>query len=224
MQNVRSSTAWFTLIIFINLALFQSKNAFSQEFEDPIAGHVFLGEMNMENNSPDVDGGDYKITIFGVDAQRPLNTDRVRYGLEVGGLFSLDSEARQFRASSGSAGGSVSVSVDINSLMIDFFYGAYMALHLTDWLRFYAGGGPLLIYGRRETEPEESATEEDSTETESGLGAGVYVRAGIDVYFTHNVGLNAGVRITQTTLSFEDTPGKVDIEGWQYYAGLAFHF
>jgi hypothetical protein len=37
-------------------------------------------------------------------------------------------------------------------------------------------------------------------------------------------GLNIGARINETTLTFEDTAGNVDIEGLQYYFGIAFRF
>lgn len=141
-------------------------------------------------------------------------------------LFSLDSSLRRLSASSGSGGGSASVSIDIRSLLVDFFFGGYVALEPVRWLRLYIGAGPLLIYGRREFEPEAPVPEpfSDETESDSSIGAGLYARAGIDILFTDYFGLNAGARITETTLRLEDTADKVDIEGWQHYAGLAFHF
>ncbi len=38
------------------------------------------------------------------------------------------------------------------------------------------------------------------------------------------IGFHVGARISESTLSFEDTAGKVDVNGWQYYFGIAFRF
>ena len=46
-----------------------------------------------------------------------------QYGFETGALFSIDSDVRNFAASSGSGGGTVAVSVDVNSFLIDYFDG-----------------------------------------------------------------------------------------------------
>ncbi len=224
MKFTGSVEVWTILVICAAICLFSVGEALSQEAKDPMVGHVFDGKMTIENDDPQVDGGDYDINIFGVDAQKPLGRGIFKYGLETGALLSLDSHLRRFSASSGSGGGSASVSIDISSLLIDFFFGGYVALEPVRWLRLYAGAGPLLIYGRREIEPETPVPEPFSYETDSGIGAGLYARAGIDILFTDYFGLNAGARITETTLSLEDTAASVDIKGWQYYAGLAFHF
>lgn len=53
---------------------------------------------------------------------------------------------------------------------------------------------------------------------------GLYARAGVDILLTETFGINAGARVTETTLSFEDTSGEVDLEGWQYSVGMTFRF
>lgn len=226
MKFTGSVEVWTILVIGAAIGLFSVGEALSQETKEPMVGHVFYGRMTTENDDPQVDGGDYDINIFGVDVQKPLGRGIFKYGIETGALFSLDSDLRRFSASSGTGGGSASVSIDIRSLLVDFFFGGYVALEPVRWLRLHIGAGPLLIYGRREIEPEAPTPDpfSDETESDSGIGAGLYARAGIDILFTDYFGLNAGARITETTLSLEDTAGRVDIEGWQYYAGLAFHF
>ncbi len=59
---------------------------------------------------------------------------------------------------------------------------------------------------------------------ECKFGVGLYARAGIDIFLSEQFGLNMGVRINKTTMRFEDEGGEVDIEGLQYYFGLAFRF
>jgi hypothetical protein len=224
MKTNMNTRPWITLIICTAFCLLSADNVLSQETKELLTGHVFYGKMIIPNNDPDLEGGDYEVSIFGVDVQKPIGGRTFRYGIETGALLSLDSDVRRFRASSGSGGGKVAVSVDVNSFLIDYFFGAYLGFEPSKWLQLSVGAGPLLIWGKRETEPEASAPEEITSESESGFGAGLYARAGIDIYLTENFGLNVGVRINETTLSFEDTAGKVDIEGWQYYFGMAFHF
>lgn len=222
---MKPKPAFGTIVMLMAVTwLFFCGTAISQDGTRPYIGHVFFGQMHIENDSPDVDGGDYKFNIFGADAQKPINSGKFRYGLETGVLFSVDSDLRHFSASSGSGGGSASVSIEINSFLIDYFFGGYLAVEPAKWLRLYAGAGPLLIWASRKTEPKDPVPDPYAYESESGLGAGVYARAGLDIFLTDNFGLNAGVRINKTTLSFEDPTGKVDVEGWQYYAGAVVFF
>ena len=108
--------------------------------------------------------------------------------------------------------------------MMDYFFGGYLGLELSKWLRLYVGSGPLLIWGVWETEPKESDSEELDSESEIEFGAGLYARAGMDLFLWEQFGLNAGVRINKTTMHYEEKAGDVDIEGLQYYFGMAFRF
>ena len=53
------------------------------------------------------------------------------------------------------------------------------------------------------------------------FGGGLYARAYIDIYISKIFGVYAGARRVETTLSFEDATGSIDIDGWQYYVGLS---
>lgn len=185
------------LIICVAFYLLIADNGFSQEAKNPLTGHVFYGRMDISNNDPDIKEGDFDIDIFGIDAQKPLGGGTFKYGFETGALFSIDSDVRHFSASSGSGGGKVAVSVDVNSILIDYFAGGFLSFEPTKWFRLNVGAGPLLIWSRWETEPEASITEDVTcqSESESGLGVGVYARAGLDLFFTKTIGLNIGARI-----------------------------
>lgn len=113
---------------------------------DDLVGHTYYREMRIQNDDPPVGGGDYEIDIFGLDVQKSLRPGTLLYGYETGAVVSLNSEVGRFRAASGSEGGTVAVSVDINHIL------------------------------------------------------------------------------TKTTLRLNDSSGDVDLEGWQYYVGLAFRF
>jgi opacity protein-like surface antigen len=212
------------LIIGAAFCLMAAGSALALETADRLTGHVVYSNLMIQNDDSDLNGGDYEIGMFGADAQKAFGGKAVKYGVETGAMFSSDSEVRKFRASSGPRGGSVAVSMDISSVLIDYYFGAFASFEPGDRLRIYAGAGPLIIWGLWETKPEASIGKEVASESESGLGAGLYARAGMDLFFTENLGLGAGVRILDSTLRFEDSAGKVDVAGWQYYIGLAFRF
>lgn len=218
------SPTYFTIVCCVLISFLIAGEVLAQEEGLPWTGHVFYGRMNIQNDGPDVGGGDYNVTIFGADAQKPLDQGAFQYGLETGALFSLDSDVRRFSASSGSGGGSVSVSVDVNAFMVDYFFGGYVALEAADRFRLYAGAGPLLIWAQRETEPREPIPEPFADESDSGLGVGLYARVGLDILLTDRWGAHAGIRATRTTLELKDAYQDVDIQGWQYYFGMAFRF
>lgn len=213
-----------TLVICSLWCLLPVGRALSQESQGNYYGHAVYGKMEIAYDDKDIEGGDYLINIFGADVQKPFNGGPVTYGMETGAFFSMDTDVRRFTASSGSEGGKASISVDVNSIVFDYFFGGYLGLEPSKWLRLTAGAGPLLIWASRETEPEESDSEEIGSKSESGFGAGLYARVGIDIFFHEMFGIHAGARVNETTLSFEETTGKVDIEGFQYYLGVAFQF
>jgi hypothetical protein len=225
----RTLTKSFTIMVMCAVVyLIPIDNALSQDTQSPMTGHIFFGRMTIENNDQEIEGDDFEIKTVGVDAQKPMSQGNIQYGIEGGAFFSWDSEVRQFKASSGSGGGSASISVDISSILVDLFLGGYVAIQPAKWLRLYTGAGPMFIWARHETEPLEPTPEPyaDDSESESGVGVGLYARTGLDIFITDSIGISAGARINETTLSFEDTLGReeVDIEGWQVYGGISVYF
>lgn len=195
----------------------------AEEVERPIILQFMVGEMVISNDDPRVSDGDYNITLFGVAAQKPFYGETILAGIETGGLFNWKSETRAY-AASGSGGGTVAISADINQFLFDYFFGGYVSLEPLKWFRLYAGVGPLLIYGSREYEEKDSMTSQIETKSDSGFSGGVYGRAGIDLIISENIILGANIRGIKTGLSFNDTVGNVDVEGWQYFGVISFRF
>ena len=212
------------LIICTGMCLVPMGKVLSQEAIEPTTGHAFYGKMTISYNNSDIEGKDFDTSIFGADAQGPFGGGLLKYGIETGAIFSVDSDVQHFRASSGSNGGTAAVAVEVDSFIMDYFFGGYFGLEPSKWLRLYVGAGPLLIWGIQSTEPKDSDSDELSSNSEIKFGVGLYARAGIDIFLSEQFGLNIGTRINETTLSFEDTTGNVDIEGLQYYFGVAFRF
>ncbi len=204
--------------------LASTANAQAREPIAPAYVHVVYGYMTLEKNDPDVSGGDYNQNLFGLTGQVPYGGSRAQYGLEYGALLSLQSETRSIVVTGGGSGGSINVSVDINAFLLDGFFGGYVSLQPLKWMRFYLGAGPLLIYGERTSESAEPAPEPYASTRESALGAGLYARGGVDIIFTDRFAIGAALRGTQTSLSFKEAGGKVDVEGWQYFIAMSFRY
>ncbi len=215
--------------VFSFLALFfifvmDPVKTYAEEVDRPTILQFMVGEMVISNDDPRVSDDDYNVTLFGVAAQKPFYGEISQFGIETGGLFNWKSETRAYAASGGGGGGTIAISTDINQFIFDYFFGGYASLQPIKWFRLYAGAGPLLIYGSRETEETDPATSQVETKSDSGFSAGVYGRAGIDIIITENFIIGASVRGIQTGLSFEDTVGDLDVEGWQYFGVISFRF
>jgi opacity protein-like surface antigen len=212
----------FLALLFIFVA--GTVKTYAEEVERPMILQFMIGEMVISNDDPRVSDGDYNITLFGVAAQKPFYGEKLQVGIETGGLFNWKSETRAYAASGGGGGGTVAISANINQFLFDYFFGGYVSLQPLKWFRLYAGAGPLLIYGSRETEENDPATSQVEPKSDSGFSAGVYGRAGIDIIIAEKFIIGVSVRGTQTGLSFDDTVGHVDVEGWQYFGVISFRF
>ena len=211
-----------TLIVCTGVILLSAGPGFSDEAREKTYGHAFLGKMILPETASELEEDTQDIAIFGAEAQRPFIDSVFELGMETGALFSWDSSLRYFKASSGQNGGTVAVGVTIESFMMDYFFGGFVGLHPFEWLRFGVGAGPLLIWGIREIEPQDPAADETEADSVAEFGAGLYARAYIDIYLSKIFGVYAGARRVETSLSFEDATGSLDIDGWQYYVGLSF--
>lgn len=201
-----------------------SSSAQPREPIEPAYVHVMYGYAALKNDDPGVPGDDYDLNLFGLSGQLPYGGARVQYGLEYGVLLSLQSDTRSVVVTGGGGGGSIKVSVDIDALLLDGFFGGFVSARPLKWLRLYLGAGPLLIYGERTSEPAEPAPEPYTSTKESDLGAGLYARAGVDIIFTDRFAIGASLRGTQTSLSFKEGGGKVDMEGWQYLIAMSYRY
>lgn len=209
-------------LLFLFLAV--TFNTYAEELERPIILQFMIGEMIISNDNQRVSDDDYKVTLFGAAAQKPFYGEIPKFGIETGALFNFKSETRAYAASSGEGGGSIDISADISQFIFDYFFGGYVSFEPLKWFRVYAGAGPLLIYGSRETEEKDVSTSQIETKSDSGFSAGVYGRAGIDIIIAKNFILGAGIRGTKTGLSLGDTVDSLNVEGWQYFGVISFRF
>jgi hypothetical protein len=203
---------------------FNAANGMDFKEEAPLISHIVYGRLVLDTDDLDYEDDDYSVDLVGYDTQQCHGGDRLKYGLEGGALLSWESDVRSIVVTGGGSGANVRVSADISALLIDVFFGGYLSVEPSPWARIYAGAGPLFLWGQRETDTLTADGETVESDSESGFGVGIYGRAGFDVIFQENIGLTIGARFTQTSLSFEDSVGEVDVEGWEYYAGFVFRY
>ena len=199
-------------------------DAAAQEDKGPLISHIVYGRLILDTDDLEVKNDYYDVDLLGFDTQQPWGGTTLKYGLEGGALLSWESEIRSIVVTGGDGGANVAVAADISALLIDVYAGVYCSFEPSKWVRIYAGAGPLVMYGQRETETLAADDDKLASESESGLGIGIYGRAGFDVIFKNDIGLTVGARLTRTTLSFDNPVGKVDVEGWEFYAGFVFRY
>lgn len=214
---------WMLLLIFLSPLSFACL-AKADEGLPNLYNQIMLATMDLEEEEPGGGQGTYSMTYAGVAVQKPFGSQGLQVGFETGAYVSMDNDTRLISASSGPQGGTIHVEIKNNMLLFDYFAGGFVALELARRLRWYAGAGPLLIYGRRLVEQDADDDGEKEEETEADLSAGVYGRTGLEFFLTRRLGMGAGVRAMTSGLEFKETAGKIKIEGVQYYLNLSFTF
>ncbi len=209
------------MLAFLILMTNYTPTAYAWDSGAPLRCQVMGMHMAIEDDDADLDNDDYKFSIFGAAGQRAIHKDPFEYGLEVGLLFSIDNDRRYTSVSSGSDGGTVHVRFENKMLLIDYFGGGYVGYSFSKYLRLYAGAGPLIVYGRREYDPDENEYDDDS-EVESKLSLGLYGRTGIEFSITDNFMIGGGIRALTSGLEFNESNSKIKYEGIQYVFNLTF--
>jgi opacity protein-like surface antigen len=209
------------LAIILLMTNFDSM-AYAWDSEAPLHCQVMGMHMTVEEEDAILDGDDYKFSILGAAAQRPAHKGPLEYGLEVGLLFSMDNDRRYTQVSSGSGGGTVYVRFENKMLLVDYFAGGYVAYSFSKYMRIYAGAGPLIVYGRREYEPDNDEYDSVDSGVESKLAVGLYGRTGVEFTITDNFMIGAGIRALTSGLEFKEPNSKTQYEGIQYVFNLSF--
>jgi opacity protein-like surface antigen len=210
------------MLAFLLLMTNFTSTAYAWDSEAPLRCQVMGMHMTVEEEDAIVDGKDYKFSIFGAAGQRAIHKGPLEYGLEVGLLFSMDNDRRYTSVSSGSDGGTVHVRFENKMLLIDYFGGGYVGYSFSKYLRLYAGAGPLIVYGRKEYEPDGDDYDSFDSEVESKLAVGLYGRTGVEFTITDNFMIGAGIRALTSGLEFKEPNGKIKYEGIQYVFNLSF--
>jgi hypothetical protein len=153
-----------------------------------------------------------------------LAGDQLAIGVEYGGIFS--GMVDDFDSKTGN--GQVRISADGSLFLLDLFLGPQVNANLGEKVRLYCGAGPLLMFGYISADFEQREIEEnydiDVSENDTAVGAGGYVRMGIEFATGRDSSFGVGVRGFASSLDFSDTLGEVDFQGVQGFLTFSSRF
>jgi hypothetical protein len=136
--------------------------------------------------------------------------EHLQYGLECSFLLGFQSDSVSFIA----GGSGLHVKIETSMWEFDLAGGAYASLYLgkNDFMRIYAGAGPLLIFSNYDSE--ETTDGSDTTETrESAFGVGAYARTGLEFRIYGSGMLGIGLRGNWASVDFSNIGGSSDLSG-----------
>ncbi len=195
---------------------------------DPYRIQVFLGVMELEDQPADWDEvSDESLQVdftsmptVGIDVEIPYSETgaTIEWGMNSGGGISWKSRDTRFSWQVNDDGSQLRVEIDNSFLLAEFHLGGYVRAHLGRRADLYLGAGPSIMYGRHSVENEEDGVSlpirlpKDSS---SDLAVGFFVRAGLVFPVGDGHLLGFGVRYLGGEFDFDDTIGKLEIEGPQ---------
>ncbi|HVL01976.1 MAG TPA: hypothetical protein VM553_19300 [Dongiaceae bacterium] len=230
---------WLGLLVGCGLGLTLPALPAVAEVKEPMYMQVLLGQLELDDNSVTAtrDGTEYEgelddIPYLGGVAQVVLKEGVVGYGWEGGGFVSWINDEVYYAARSGPEGTYVRVAIDNAFWSIETFMGLWAELRPIDRLRLYASAGPLIIFGRADTNgPDEDqqptptpqngtvvVTDDENHDTD--WSAGAYARVGLDIRITGQTWVGLNVRHMKTEMDLEEAIGRFDIDGNLYLLSI----
>lgn len=184
-----------------------------------LLGAVKYEDLKFDNTDGTDDSVEIDISTIpqlgGAWTTRPQGDDRLQYGLECSFLlgFKIDKI-------SGYLGGSGAyINISTSMWMFDLAGGGYANLWLTDDIRLYAAGGPLMMYADYQSDREyDDGVTPDSSQHESAFGLGLYARTGFEFRVHQHGFLGLGARWNWSNVDFSDVGGSSDISGIAAFA------
>lgn len=146
--------------------------------------------------------------------------ETLQYGLEASFLlgFKFD-DVSAYLSGSGSY-----VSISTSMWMFDFAGGGYANFWLTDSIRLYGAGGPLMVFASYKSERDYESGTPDSSDSESAFGLGLYARTGVEFRIHQRGYLGLGARWNWSNADFTEVGGSSKVTGIAgfvtYTAGL----
>jgi hypothetical protein len=195
---------------------------------------VFLGVMDLSDQTGEIQSEtgepveiDFSnLPTIGLEVETPYGgaDSGLEYGINVGGGISWRGDNTSFAGSVGGSGSTVIFRIDNSFMLGELHFGGYLRSHLGEAVDFYLGAGPAVLYGRHKVEDEEVEPHEGvsrsgtiiiESDNSSDFTLGFYARAGIEFDLGNRAQWGLGLRYLGGELDFDDTVGKIDIEGTQ---------
>jgi len=224
----------FSPTLLLAALVLHSTLASAQWEKDKDRVQVFLGVMDLADQTGEIQAGpgepveiDFSnLPTIGLEVETPYSAadTGLEYGINAGGGISWKGDNTSFAGSVGGSGSIVVFRIDNSFMLGEVHLGGYLRSHLGESADLYLGGGPAILYGRHKVEDEEieegTAISRNGTviitnDNASDFTLGFYARAGIEFDLGKGAQWGLGLRYLGGELDFNDTVGKIDIEGTQ---------
>ncbi|MEP4486487.1 MAG: hypothetical protein ABJ013_12710 [Halioglobus sp.] len=226
----------------ITAALLTHVGHVSAEDEEPLKlMQVFLGSLQLDDQSGRwTNGFDEPVDLEfpdslpsgGMEGEYVYGEGYIHWGVNPGGSIAWKNSGTKISGGfTGDTGAIIRVDLDNSLFLGELHLGGFVRARLGPRFTAYAAAGPMIMYGSHEVEdgkiPEVSPSNNTvviETSDESDFGFGAYARAGIDYRLKDQQRLGFGIRYMYAELDFNNTVGKVDIEGPQYVLAYTMPF
>jgi hypothetical protein len=165
-------------------------------------------KVSVSGGAVDGDAGDLdQLPVIGGGMQWKLGGDLVDLGLESMLSFSGRADVTAFAA--GGSGAAIAIDVDLS--VFEIFGGPFASVFISNKLRVYGAGGPLLQW----VDYQQSGSSLDAEG--DGFGSGWYARAGVELALPAYNFIGIGVRWSDTRVDLGPGLGDLEIDGLQVF-------
>jgi hypothetical protein len=164
-------------------------------------------DYDLESSVGDLVDSDLdELPVFGFAYEHPLIGRRIQLGVELGSSASFEGDRAYV-----DVGGATAVVADNDLLLIDLFGGLSVSTVLGQRTRLFLGVGPLLQFGRVELEFDDGMGGVEQID-ESGFGAGVYARGGIELELSRGTYVGLTLRHKDAEIGLSDEIDEFEFE------------
>jgi len=181
-------------------------------------GSISFSQNSVLQNEVEGDGDLPTLFTVGAAGFYPMGNaeSATSLGLEFGGVFGFGGQVDSYAFVNGNG----VVRVDTDLFLADLFLGFYVDRDLGERARIYLSAGGQLLWASLESDYDEDNGLGDRlryTLTDTGFGAGGYVRAGLEFNYRNEGTFGVGVRAAAGSIGFGGDTGDVDLEPLQVF-------
>ncbi|MFK7974856.1 MAG: hypothetical protein AB8C02_01895 [Halioglobus sp.] len=220
-------------IALISLILLFSWSAIAEEEKPAVNYQIFLGTLKLDDqniNWQELSDGAAEVDftnmpVAGIETEYAFHQGWIHWGINSGGSLAWKNNAATLSGSRTNGGVIQNSTLDSSMMLAEVHMGGYVRGRIKPRITTYAAAGPMLLYGRHETDDQQvfdaqgnsiEDTQVIASRDSSALNLGYYARAGIDFEVRKNQHLGVGLRYMASELDFDNTAGNIDIEGPQF--------
>lgn len=227
MNTQKFLAAFFTVLMSLSVNI-QAEETLPKVHYQLFLGALKLNDQNINWQEFSDGAGEVDFTtlpVAGIETEYTFHQGWIHWGINSGGSLAWKNNDTTFSGSRTRGGVIQNSTLDSSMMLAELHLGGYVRGRIKPRITTYAAAGPMLLYGRHETDDQmvfdEQGNQIEDTQViasrdSSALNLGYYARAGIDFEVRKNQHLGVGLRYMAGELDFDNTAGNIDIEGPQF--------